>query len=163
MQVTGTLVWYYFICHREVWLLARQIIADQDHEDLDMGRFIQETSYSREKKEVAIDNIRVDLIQRDGEELVISEVKKSSRFEQGSRMQLLFYLYKFKQKGVNARGELRFPKEKRKETVCLTEAVEKELERIIHHIRTIIKQPVPPPPVKCKYCGKCAYYESCWV
>lgn len=143
--------------------MAHQLIADQDHEDLDMGRFIQETSYSREKKEVAMENIRVDMIQGDDKELVISEVKKSSRFEQSSRMQLLFYLYTFKQKGVKAKGELRFPKEKRKETVYLTEELEEKLKRVINDIQTIIKQPVPPSPVPCKYCGKCAYYESCWV
>lgn len=163
MRVTGTLIWYYYICHREVWLMAHHIVADQDHEDLDMGRFIQETTYSRAKKEVSIDHIRVDMIEQDGEELVISEVKKSSRFEESSRMQLLFYLYTLKNKGVKARGELRFPKEKRKETLRLTAELEEELVRAIQHIQEIILQPKPPPPVRCKYCGRCAYYESCWV
>lgn len=28
MEVTGTLIWYYYICKREVWLMFHQIAPD---------------------------------------------------------------------------------------------------------------------------------------
>lgn len=53
LHITGTLIWYYFICHREVWLMARQINPDEDNPNVDLGRFIQEQTYPREKKKSA--------------------------------------------------------------------------------------------------------------
>lgn len=50
MDVNGTHIWYYFICKREVWLIAHQIAADQEDDNLEIGRFISETSYQRQKK-----------------------------------------------------------------------------------------------------------------
>ena len=49
VYVTGSGVVYY-ICERQVWLLAHQIAPDQEHDDLTLGRFIHEHSYKREKK-----------------------------------------------------------------------------------------------------------------
>ncbi|MGC8937341.1 MAG: Dna2/Cas4 domain-containing protein, partial [Candidatus Methanomethylicaceae archaeon] len=28
--ITGTLVWYFFICKREVWLMGHEITPDED-------------------------------------------------------------------------------------------------------------------------------------
>lgn len=42
LNVTGTLVWYYYICPREVWLMARQLTPDEDNPNIDLGRFIGE-------------------------------------------------------------------------------------------------------------------------
>ncbi len=30
-SITGTLIWYYYICQREVWLMSRQINSLQDN------------------------------------------------------------------------------------------------------------------------------------
>ena len=40
LHVTATLVWYYYICHREVWLMGHQITPDQDDSNLELGRFV---------------------------------------------------------------------------------------------------------------------------
>ena len=92
INISGTLIWYYYICKREVWLLAHGIEADQDHELLEMGRIISENTYRRDKKEINIGNIKVDLIRREHGQLIVGEVKKSSRYEKAATMQLLFYL-----------------------------------------------------------------------
>jgi len=94
---------------------------------------------------------------------VIGEIKKSSRFEKSAKMQLAFYLYRLKQRGINAKGELLVPKERKKIAVELTSSVEDELKRAFHQIREIINQGSLPEPVKNKYCTKCAYREFCWV
>lgn len=67
MDVNGTHIWYYFICKREVWLITHQIAADQEDDNLEIGRFISETSYQRQKKEMLIGNIKVDRIRREGD------------------------------------------------------------------------------------------------
>jgi CRISPR-associated exonuclease Cas4 len=163
IHVTATLVWYYFICQREVWLMGRQISPDQDNSNVDLGRFLHEQSYQREKKEVSLGHLKLDIVKRDHGDLVIGEIKKSSRFEESAHMQLLYYLKELKSKGVIAKGELRFPEEKRKETVILDATAEQELERVERDILRIIYQELPPPPEKIKWCRNCAYANFCWA
>ncbi|NWF99168.1 MAG: Dna2/Cas4 domain-containing protein, partial [Nitrospirae bacterium] len=31
MTLPATLIWYYYICHREVWLMSRQLTPWQDN------------------------------------------------------------------------------------------------------------------------------------
>lgn len=163
MGVTGTHIWYYFICKREVWLIVHNIAADQDDENLDIGRFISEHTYQRNKKEISIGNIKVDQVRREGEQLIIGEVKKSSRFKESARFQLLYYLDTLKQMGIEAKGELLFPEERSKEVVEWTPETKEQLDKAIEDIREIARQPVPPPPKKINFCRKCAYREYCWA
>ncbi|HET54124.1 MAG TPA: CRISPR-associated protein Cas4 [Ignavibacteria bacterium] len=162
-KITGTLIWYYYICPREVWLMAHEFDACQDNYFLEMGRFLGEQSYSREKKEIEIGNIKIDLLKRDGKKIVIGEVKKSSKFESSAKMQLAFYLYRLKQAGIRAEGELLIPKEKKKIPVVLNSNTEKELEKAMDEITKIISSETPPEPKKIRFCSKCAYGEFCWV
>ncbi|MED1419945.1 MULTISPECIES: CRISPR-associated protein Cas4 [Bacillus] len=163
LDVTGTHIWYFFICHRELWLIIHQIAADQDDENLDIGRFISEHRYQNNKKEVVIGNIKVDRVRMHGQQLIIGEVKKSSRFKESARYQLLFYLDTLKQMGIEAKGELLFPEERRREVVEWTPEAKEKLDEAIRDIRLIASQPVPPPPKKINFCRKCAYREYCWA
>lgn len=163
MPVTGTHIWYYFICKREVWLMVHQIAPDQEDENVDLGRFINEHTYRRNKQEITIGNIKVDRIRREDGQLIIGEVKKSSTFLESARYQLLYYLRTLKEMGIQAKGELLFPEEKKRETVILTDKEEKELDAAIADIRRIARIPVAPPPRKIGYCRRCAYREYCWA
>ncbi|RJO60660.1 CRISPR-associated protein Cas4 [candidate division WS5 bacterium] len=162
IHVTGTLVWYYYICKREVWLMGRHLTPDEDNPNIDLGRFIQEHSYAREKKELAVGHIKMDILRREDGQLVIGEVKKSSKYRNSARMQLAFYLSELKRMGVEAHGELNFPKEKKKEDVILDDRLEAELEQARRDILCILYLPVPPLPVKIPFCKNCAYGEFCW-
>lgn len=163
INITGTLIWYYYICQREVWLMAHGITPDQENPNIDIGRMIHETSYNRDKKEIQFDNIKMDIITQGEERLVVAEIKKSSRFEKSATMQLAFYLSKLKENGVEAAGELRFPTEKRREKLELTDDIMKELETACDNIKNIIIKPLPPKPEKINYCASCGYNEFCWV
>lgn len=163
LHVSGTLIWYYYICHREVWLIGRQIVPDQDNPNVMLGRFIQDYSYSREKKELAVGNSKMDVFRLNNGELVVGEVKKSSKYKQSARMQLAFYLSELKERGIKARGELRFPQEKQKEEVVLDEKTERELERVKRDILRILYLPSCPEPQKKAICKNCAYVEFCWA
>lgn len=163
MPVTGVHIWYYYICKREVWLIIHQIAADQDDENIDLGRFFNEHTYQRDKKELSLGHIKVDRVREENGELVVGEVKKSSRFKESARYQLLYYLDTLRQMGVQARGELLFPKERRRERVEWTPEAKQELEKAVADIRRIARLPVPPPPKKISFCKKCAYREYCWA
>jgi CRISPR-associated exonuclease Cas4 len=161
--ITGTLIWYYYICKREAWLMSRQLFPDERDENLEWGRFLHEWRYTREKKELSFNNVKLDIAgEKDGKLLVV-EVKKSSKFEKSATMQLLYYLWQLRENGVEAEGELRFPEDKRRKMVTLNEEAVTELKQAVWEIRRIIASPQPPRPEKIRFCGKCAYREFCWA
>lgn len=162
LHVTGTLVWYYYICPREVWLMARNIVPDQDNANVDLGRFIGEHTYQRDKKEISLGNIKIDIMRRENGRLVIGEVKKSSKFEKSAMMQLAFYLLELKQAGIEAVGELMFPKEKKKVQIELTTELIAQVEKAKKDILRIIYLDKPQAPKKIAFCRNCAYAEFCW-
>ena len=92
MDVNGTLFWYYNICKREVWLMTHQIVPDQQNDNISFGRFLHETTYQRNKKEILFGNVKFDVILEKGDHLVIGETKKSSRYSEASKWQLMYYL-----------------------------------------------------------------------
>ncbi len=159
-NINGTLIWYYYICPREVWLIGHGIEADQESDFLLLGRHIHEIFYRRQKKEFMIDNtIKIDILPS---KKVIGEIKKSSKYLKSAKMQVAFYLYYLKQKGINIEGELLIPEERKKEKVKLTPNLEKELEEAIKEIKKILKMDRPPQQKKIPYCKNCAYKEMCW-
>lgn len=162
-NITGTLIWYYYICPREVWLMSHQLEADQSDENMTWGRYLHEHAYAREKKELSFGHAKFDLVKKDDDQLVVVEVKKTNRYKKSATMQLLFYLYNLKQQGIIATGELRFPEQKQIVKVELNEVSERELLQSIAEIERIIGLDVPPPAQKHKFCGKCAYQELCWA
>lgn len=161
--VSGTLVWYYYICPREVWLIAHQLTPDQEDTNLLLGRFIDETAYAREKKELVVGSSKIDIYRFGNGEFVVGEVKKSSRYRKSARMQLAFYLKELTAHGIEARGELRFPAEKIREPVVLDAATVEELEKVEREILRILYLEQPPTPTKNRFCKKCAYAEFCWA
>ncbi|WP_028949868.1 CRISPR-associated protein Cas4 [Sulfurihydrogenibium subterraneum] len=160
-KINGTLIWYYYICQREVWLIGHSIEADQENDFLILGKHIHELFYKGEKKEIFIDNtIKIDILSN---KKVIGEIKKSSKFIQSARMQIAFYLYYLKkEKGIEFVGELLIPEERKKEKIILTKEIEYKIEKAIKDITEILKLPKPPKPEKIPYCKNCAYKDMCW-
>lgn len=113
MGTNGTLVWFYKICKREVWLMSKNILPDQMDENIDLGRFIHENSYQRKEKEVLFGNVKFDVVFENEDKLVIGETKKTSKYENASKYQLAYYLFVLKDSGINAEGVLLYPEEKR--------------------------------------------------
>jgi CRISPR-associated exonuclease Cas4 len=161
-RIGGTLVWYASACLRQVWLMAHCIDPDERNELLILGRLVDKTSYPRERHNIVFGDNRFDIARRDGETLVVSEIKKSTKSLRSATLQVKHYLYELRKEGVEARGELLFPTEKRRERIVLDDESVKELEEIYTTIRRVAKQAVPPPPETCRYCKNCAYSEYCW-
>ena len=163
MRITGTLVNAYFVCKRKVWLFAHELSPDPDWELLEIGRLISEESYKREKKEITLEGMKIDMVRSSGGNILVGEIKKSSKELKASIMQLAFYLYNLKRQGLDFKGEILIPKEKKKIKVELTPQLEEELERSLKDIRKLILQEIPPVPEKKKICYKCAFKEFCWA
>lgn len=163
VSVTGTLVWYYYVCKRQVWLISHHIQPAQDNPFLELGRFLHETAYTYERKEIKTDYGVFDVVKKEKGNFVVAEVKKSSKFKYSAKMQLCFYLLGLKRMGIQAKGELRFPKERKREIVELTPEIEEELQKAMGDIISIAEQELPPSPTKNHFCRKCAYREFCWA
>lgn len=104
--------------------------------------------------------IKVDILEESGKVL---EVKYSNKIIEASRLQVLYYLYYLKRKGLDGLvGELRFPRQKRKEEVILTKEKEMEVEAALQHITQLIGLPSPPAFEWSGMCRSCAYAEFCW-
>ncbi len=162
IKVSGTHLWYYTICKRQVWLISRQITPDQEDDNLLLGRYIDRESYRRLKRSLIVDNNKIDVFFHEEEKLVVAEVKKSSKAIESAKMQLSHYLMKLKEKGIEVEGELRFPTEKEKIRIKLDEALEEELRQINQEIQALIASEKAPQPYRIPYCKKCAYFEFCW-
>jgi len=161
-SITGNLINAYYICHRKLWLFAHKISPTQDNTNIAIGKLIANESYNREKKEIQFDNVKIDFIKKENGNIIISEVKKSSKCKKAAKMQLLYYLYKLKLKGINTKGILLIPKERKKFNISLTEDLEKELLRAIKDIENILKNNMPAAKKNITFCKKCAFFEFCW-
>jgi len=161
-RIGGTLVWYYFICKRQVWLMARGIEPERRDDALIEGRLLGEHSYARDRHSIQVGDSNFDIIRREAGIFVVGEIKKSSRFEQAAKMQLAHYLYVLLKKGIRAEGELLFPKERKKEKVVLDPLLEKSLEKIYREINKIANSDRPPELKRNRYCTRCAYRYWCW-
>lgn len=161
LGLTGTEINYYFICHRKLWFFAHHITMEQESDRVAMGKLIHEASYTRDKKEIEIDQrIKLDFLRNRN---VIHEVKLTDKMEDSHRWQLLYYLYYLKLKGIDGlSGEIDYPKLKQKTQVILTAEIEEQLKALIIQIDEIIKLTSPPKVEYMKICKTCAYAELCW-
>ncbi len=161
-QITGTLINYYFHCKTQLWLHANKINLEDNSEEVRIGKVLHEINEDK-VSEVSIENIKVDKITKD----YVVEVKKSDSDIKAGKWQLLFYLYRLKQKGIVKKGRLEvFEKkkgDKKRYEVVLDSESEKELLRILDDIEKIIKTHTQPKPVFENKCKKCAYYEYCFI
>ena len=162
VQITGTIIQSYSICLRQTWLMSRQIIPDQDHPFIEIGRLIDNESYDRDRKKIELEDMVIDLIKVKDESLLVGEIKKTSRAEESAKLQLAFYLYRLKEIGVIAKGVLLFPKERKRIPMELDAELEEKLKKMFRDIEAIIQNPLPPPARRIKYCTNCAYREFCW-
>jgi CRISPR-associated exonuclease Cas4 len=65
--ITATLVAYYHICHRKVWLHAHQIQMESGSEAVAEGKLIGETAYADRPgryTEVALEGVKIDFYMR---------------------------------------------------------------------------------------------------
>jgi CRISPR-associated exonuclease Cas4 len=157
--ITGTQVAYYNVCY-DIWLFTKNISMEHTSEIVEICKIIHQLSYSRKKKEIRVDGITVDLLE--SKKGVIHEIKKSRALDQSHIWQLKYYLYYFKNIGLEMEGLLDYPKLKKRERILLTDEDCKKMEQILKDIEKWISETVPPKVINKPYCKKCSYYEFCY-
>mgnify|MGYP000492402835 FL=1 len=159
-HVTGVMMQYYEVCERELWFESRDIEIDRDNPSVVRGTQVDDTAYEDKRRNLSIDGrISPDLLD-DGR---VVEVKPSSSLVEPARLQLLYYLwYLDRVVGVEKEGVLAHPREKRRETVELTDETEAKVEDAIRGVHDVITSDSPPPAEEKPYCESCAYYDFCW-
>lgn len=162
MNITGTMVYYYFICKRRLWYFANKINTAQNSELVQIGKIIDETTYKREKKEILIDNtIKIDFISNG---TVLHEVKKSKSMEEAEIWQLKYYMYYLERKGIkNIKAEIDFPLLRETKKIILEDEDREVLKNVVISIENIVEQDKPPKVIDSKICKKCSYFDLCYV
>lgn len=159
-QITGTLVNYYVTCKREAWLYAHQIHADQEDENVLMGKALADIKES-DLQDFAFSNLKFDKLSKQRGHYLITEYKKSLKNELAGKMQLLFYIYLLKT-GLNlkeVKGKLISGKK-----VILVEDTSKNfalVEKILSEISALANLEKPPKFTQSKFCQNCAYHDYC--
>ena len=162
MNVTGIMIYYYFICERKLWYFINEINMEQNSELVSIGKILDETSYSREKKNIMIDNtINIDFIENSA---VLHEVKKTKSIEDAGIWQIKYYMYYLEQKGINnITAKIDFPLLRESKEIILEEQDKEVLDNVIKNIEELAKKEKPPEVINSKICSKCAYYDLCYV
>ena len=161
LRTNGVKVNYFFVCQRKLWLYSKNLTMESSSDQVTLGRLLHDRAYRYQpKREIMIDNlIKIDLF----ESSVIHEVKYSRKMEEAHRWQLLYYLYYLKQLGLDGlKGEINYPKLRRKEEVELDSEAETEIPQILREIKQIENLPEPPDASFSRICKPCSYAELCW-
>lgn len=157
---TGTEVGYYYICHKKLWWFSHGVHMEHGSDRVRLGKVVHEESYSRKKKEIDIDDKIVIDWREDG---CIHEVKLSDKMEEAHEMQLLYYLYYLKLKGVeNLRGQIDYPKLRQTKTVEITPEKELQIEQALDGVKQIVSAKQAPTVKWMNICRSCSYAELCW-
>ncbi len=161
-EITGIMVYYYFVCKKKLWYFANQIQMEQNSELVEMGKIIDETSYENQEKYILIDNtINIDFIKNGA---ILHEVKKTKSIEEASIWQVKYYMYYLEQKGVeNVKAKIDFPLIKETKDIVLNNEDRQALQNVIENIKKIINSNIPIDVIQNKKCKKCAYYDLCYI
>jgi len=156
----------YNICKRQAWLMMRNLSADQYNEFIEIGRLLDQNSFSREKKKIYLAdlNATIDMVIRDGEIYYVAEIKKSSKTLKSGILQLKYYLFLLeKRKGIKTNGIIKIPKEKISKKIALTLEDKKKIEDILEEMHEVLKSEVIPKiDKKLSSCKNCGHFEFCW-
>lgn len=162
MNISGIMIYYYFIFQRKLWYFLNEINMEQNSELVSIGKIIDETTYSREKKGILIDNtINVDFI-RNG--AVLHEIKKTKSIEEAGIWQIKYYMYYLEKRGVKSvQAQIDYPLIRETKKIYLDDNDREILENIEKNIKDIKRQEKPPHVINKKMCKNCAYYDLCYV
>ena len=161
--MNGTLINYYYICKRKLWLSYNKINLESNSEDVLIGKELHNELNKSKNTEIELDGIKIDKLTDD----YIIEIKKSDSNLKASIMQLKYYLYILNSYNIKKDGKLKII-EKDKTTRDIKfkydKKVEQEVKDTIIEIKKIINNSTIPSINKdIKKCKKCSYYEFCWI
>lgn len=165
MKITGTMINYYLLCKRKLWLSYNRINMESSNEDVRIGKVLHNLKFTNNvNSHIKLDNIvEIDKITDN----FIIEFKKSDSDINSAKYQILYYLYILKQKGLYRSGIVQFntvKKQKQRQIeFILTSENEQKIINIIQQIELLCSESIPPLLINNNKCKKCAYYEYCYI
>ncbi len=78
-------------------------------------------------------------------------------------LQLLYYLYILKKRGIEKRGKIAYTKEKKVIEIELDEKNEEKIRKVIAEVYKIVENEAAPTLKKLTYCKSCAYFDFCYA
>lgn len=162
MHITGVMVYYHEVCLRKLWYFCHDICMEQTSQLVDIGKTIDESTYQRNEKHINIDDIiNIDFLQN---KKALHEVKKSRKIEKAGILQVKYYLYYLKQRGVeNMTAQIDYPLLRSNIKVELTNDDEEQIKVVLKEIEEISARPTPPDFEKKRICKNCAYHDLCFI
>lgn len=135
---------------------------ESENENVSVGKFIDESSYIKNRKHIMINNeINLDFIERSN---TIHEIKKSRKIEKASIWQVKYYLYYLKKRNIyNLNAKIDYPLLKKTVEVELTEEDETTLDNCIQDIKRIVSCEFPPKLELKNICKSCAFEDLCKI
>lgn len=165
MKLSGQTLYYFIVCKRKCYLSYNGVRTEHTSDLIKIGKYLHEIrqqsnseKLGTENVEIDIEGIKIDSIQK---EYVIEYKKRNSSLE-ATKAQLLFYLYKLKQKGVIKKGKLIFKENRDNITLELDEKNEKWIKSIIKEAKQLLKKEETPPVINLPKCKNCAFYDYCY-
>lgn len=161
-NISGLMIYYYHVCDRKLWYFTHDLNMEQNSENVGLGKLIDEESYSRERKNILIDeSINIDFLK---DWKIVHEVKKSRKIEEASIWQIKYYMMVLLDKGLEIeKGIIDYPLLRRRELVYLQKSDIDYLNKTISEINCLIKSDLPPELKNKRICKNCAYYEYCYI
>lgn len=161
-EITGVMVYYYIVCKKKLWYFYHEISMEHTNDNVYIGKLVDEESYKREAKHINIDNvINIDFIRT---KKILHEVKKSKSIEEASILQVKYYLYYLKKKGViDIKAKIDYPLLKQSVDIEIDEDDEKYIQETLDKIKEIVSLKYPPKTDKKKICKSCAYYDLYFI
>ena len=162
MNITGIMVYYYFICKKKLWYFINQINMEQNSELVSIGKILDEESYRKEKKQILIDNtINIDFIKNGA---VLHEVKKTKSIEEAGIWQIKYYMYYLEKKEVKSvKAKIDYPLLRETKEIILSNSDRKVLDKVIQDIEKMKDEEIIPKKINSKICKKCSYYDLCYI
>lgn len=160
MNITGTLVNYYFHCKRQCYLSYNRLNLEENSDEVLIGKVMHEEKFKNSiYSEIAIDNVKIDKIT---DEYLI-EYKKSDSDIEAAKWQLIYYLYKLNKLGIIRKGKLQFEEAKQIKTEYfeLDDNLKKQMEDILKQIEDFLNKNIIPSITDKKKCKKCAFFPYC--
>ena len=163
MHITGKEISYLYICKRKLWFYRHGMRPELEHVNVQIGMHIQDTTFKREEKDIAIGEIGV-LDWAAFKHGIIHETKKGKTPGKGDVAQVRYYMWWLNKNGVRVdECKIHYPKMRRTESVPWNDTADEQVEQDLLDTRAILDLPKPPAIHKYPYCKSCAYFELCFA
>ncbi len=161
-EVTGIMVYYYYVCKRKLWYYLHEIRMEAENQDVKLGKILDENSYMRDNKHVMIDGvINIDFLRGNH---VLHEVKKSRSIEEAGIMQVKYYMYYLYKKGItDVNAKIDYPLLKQSISVELNDDDFATLDKVIQDIILYAASDDILEFETNTICKKCAYHDLCFI